>query len=58
MEKLLNYSRDDVKGIVCEIVDKALAHGNTGVSVTFMGNGDVYVNAYPYNPDDSDDGDI
>ena len=52
MEKLLNYSRDDVKGIVCEIVDKALTHGNTGVSVTFMGNGDVYVNAYPYNPED------
>lgn len=58
MEKLLNMTTDDVKSIVCEIVDKALAQGNTGVSVTFMGNGDVYVNAYPYNPDDSDDGDI
>lgn len=52
MERLLNMTTDDVKSIVCEIVDKALAHGNTGVSVTFMGNGDVYVNAYPYNPED------
>lgn len=52
MEKLLNMTTDDVKSIVCEIVDKALTHGNTGVSVTFMENGDVYVNAYPYNPED------
>lgn len=58
MEKLLNMTTDDVKGIVCEIVDKALAHGNTGVSVTFIENGDVYVNAYPINPGNSDDGDI
>lgn len=52
MERLLNMTTDEVKSIVCKIVDKALAHGNTGVSVTFMGNGDVYVNAYPYNSED------
>ena len=58
MERLLNMTTDEVKSIVCEIVDKALSHCNTGVSVTFMGNGDVYVNAYPYNPDGSNDDDI
>lgn len=54
MENLLHLSEDDVRGLVCEIVDKALAHGNTGVSVTFMTNGNVYVNTYPYNLNDGD----
>lgn len=54
MDKLLSFVNDDVRMLVCDIVDKALAQGNTGVSVTFMTDGGVYVNAYPYNPNDVD----
>lgn len=54
MENLLHFSEDDVRGLVCKIVDKAIAYGDTGVSVTFMTNGNVYVNLYPYNSNNDD----
>lgn len=52
MHEQTMLTAEQIKAIIFETIDNAMQRGNSGVSISFMTDGGVYVNVYPYNDDD------
>lgn len=52
MHEKTMLTAEQIKAIIFETVENAMQRGNSGVSISFMNDGGIYVNVYPYNDDD------
>lgn len=48
-------TKDEIKAIIFETIENVMQRGNAGVSISFLTDGGVYMNIYPYNDDDEEE---
>lgn len=47
-------TKDELKALIFETIENVMQRGNAGVSISFLTDGGVYMNIYPYNDDEEE----
>lgn len=48
-------SAEEIRGIIFTLVDDTMKRGDSGISISFMKDGGIYINVYPIGADDDEE---